>query len=135
MESFLRISTQPMLKRENKIRKGVINKTFDLLECHMVSAFLSEIRYEVNFQNGIECGGAYVKLLSKAPELNLVGNFPLTVGLFYVATRNYLLGISEEGKENLVRSVKIKRPLLLLNHFGGIGNIVILTLLCFLFEM
>jgi hypothetical protein len=36
-------------------------------------AFLSEIRYEVNFQNGIECGGAYVKLLSKTPELNLVG--------------------------------------------------------------
>ncbi|XP_010216722.1 PREDICTED: calnexin isoform X2 [Tinamus guttatus] len=29
------------------------------------------IQYEVNFQNGIECGGAYVKLLSKTPELNL----------------------------------------------------------------
>lgn len=36
-------------------------------------AFLSETRYEVNFQNGIECGGAYVKLLSKTSELNLVG--------------------------------------------------------------
>lgn len=35
--------------------------------------YFSEIRYEVNFQNGIECGGAYVKLLSKTPELNLVG--------------------------------------------------------------
>lgn len=35
--------------------------------------FLSETRYEVNFQNGIECGGAYVKLLSKTSELNLVG--------------------------------------------------------------
>lgn len=31
-----------------------------------------KIRYEVNFQNGIECGGAYVKLLSKTTELNLV---------------------------------------------------------------
>ncbi|XP_066114752.1 LOW QUALITY PROTEIN: calnexin-like [Saccopteryx bilineata] len=29
------------------------------------------VQYEVNFQNGIECGGAYVKLLSKSPELNL----------------------------------------------------------------
>ncbi|KAE8613934.1 hypothetical protein XENTR_v10007925 [Xenopus tropicalis] len=26
------------------------------------------VQYEVNFQNGIECGGAYVKLLSKTPE-------------------------------------------------------------------
>lgn len=38
----------------------------------MPYGFLFEIRYEVNFQNGIECGGAYVKLLSKTPELNLV---------------------------------------------------------------
>ncbi|XP_053232951.1 calnexin isoform X1 [Podarcis raffonei] len=29
------------------------------------------VQYEVNFQNGIECGGAYVKLLSKTRELNL----------------------------------------------------------------
>ncbi|MEJ1272877.1 calnexin [Cricetulus griseus] len=29
------------------------------------------VQYEVNFQNGIECGGAYVKLLSKTSELNL----------------------------------------------------------------
>ncbi|XP_030067125.1 calnexin isoform X1 [Microcaecilia unicolor] len=29
------------------------------------------VQYEVNFQNGIECGGAYVKLLSKTLEQNL----------------------------------------------------------------
>ncbi|XP_075458149.1 calnexin [Ascaphus truei] len=29
------------------------------------------VQYEVNFQSGIECGGAYVKLLSKSPEQNL----------------------------------------------------------------
>ncbi|KAK6475859.1 calnexin-like [Huso huso] len=29
------------------------------------------IQYEVNFQNGIDCGGAYVKLLSKTPDLDL----------------------------------------------------------------
>ncbi|XP_048343873.1 calnexin [Sphaerodactylus townsendi] len=29
------------------------------------------VQYEVSFQNGIECGGAYVKLLSKTSELNL----------------------------------------------------------------
>lgn len=39
--------------------------------------FPPKIRYEVNFQNGIECGGAYVKLLSKTPELNLVSAFCL----------------------------------------------------------
>lgn len=38
--------------------------------------FFYTLRYEVNFQNGIECGGAYVKLLSKTPELNLVGVSP-----------------------------------------------------------
>ena len=30
------------------------------------------MQYEVNFQDGIECGGAYVKLLSETKDLNLV---------------------------------------------------------------
>ena len=30
------------------------------------------MQYEVNFQNGIECGGAYVKLLSQTDDLDLV---------------------------------------------------------------
>ncbi|XP_073676397.1 calnexin isoform X1 [Garra rufa] len=29
------------------------------------------VQYEVNFQNGIDCGGAYVKLLSQTPDLDL----------------------------------------------------------------
>ncbi|XP_037315759.1 calnexin [Pungitius pungitius] len=29
------------------------------------------VQYEVNFQAGIDCGGAYVKLLSQTPDLNL----------------------------------------------------------------
>ncbi|KAG7465351.1 hypothetical protein MATL_G00175570 [Megalops atlanticus] len=29
------------------------------------------VQYEVNFQTGIDCGGAYVKLLSQSPDLNL----------------------------------------------------------------
>uniref|UniRef100_A0A3P9HPN4 Calnexin n=1 Tax=Oryzias latipes TaxID=8090 RepID=A0A3P9HPN4_ORYLA len=29
------------------------------------------VQYEVNFQSGIDCGGAYVKLLTETPELNL----------------------------------------------------------------
>lgn len=29
-------------------------------------------RYEVNFQDGIDCGGAYIKLLSDSGDLNLV---------------------------------------------------------------
>ena len=56
-----------MRERAHKLRNLIFqNATW-------FSAFLSAIRYEVNFQNGIECGGAYVKLLSKTPELNLVG--------------------------------------------------------------
>ncbi|XP_062976907.1 calnexin isoform X2 [Elgaria multicarinata webbii] len=48
---------------------------------HAVSAKLTKpfvfdtkpliVQYEVNFQSGIECGGAYVKLLTKGHELNL----------------------------------------------------------------
>lgn len=29
------------------------------------------VQYEVNFQNGMECGGAYIKLLSESKDLNL----------------------------------------------------------------
>ena len=29
-------------------------------------------RYEVNFQDGIDCGGAYIKLLSDEDDLDLV---------------------------------------------------------------
>uniref|UniRef100_A0A4W4HHC3 Calnexin n=1 Tax=Electrophorus electricus TaxID=8005 RepID=A0A4W4HHC3_ELEEL len=38
--------------------------------------------YEVNFQTGIDCGGAYVKLLSQSPDLNLdqfVDKTPYTI--------------------------------------------------------
>lgn len=74
MESFLTVNMWPVIKhvtkmgeRGNKLRNVIFQNAI------WFSAFLSEIRYEVNFQNGIECGGAYVKLLSKTPELNLVG--------------------------------------------------------------
>lgn len=30
------------------------------------------IQYEVKFENGMECGGAYIKLLSATPNLDLV---------------------------------------------------------------
>ena len=32
------------------------------------------VQYEVKFQNGQECGGAYIKLLSSSSDLNLVKN-------------------------------------------------------------
>lgn len=35
-------------------------------------------RYEVNFQDGIDCGGAYIKLLSDSGSLSLVGDVHLT---------------------------------------------------------
>ncbi|XP_062333178.1 calnexin [Osmerus eperlanus] len=40
------------------------------------------LQYEVNFQTGIDCGGAYVKLLSQTPDLNLdefVDKTPYTI--------------------------------------------------------
>ncbi|XP_069052253.1 calnexin isoform X2 [Lepisosteus oculatus] len=40
------------------------------------------VQYEVNFQTGIDCGGAYVKLLSQTPDLNLdqfVDKTPYTI--------------------------------------------------------
>lgn len=38
----------------------------------------SDCRYEVNFQDGIDCGGAYIKLLSDSGSLSLVGDVHLT---------------------------------------------------------
>uniref|UniRef100_A0A3Q3MGE1 Calnexin n=1 Tax=Mastacembelus armatus TaxID=205130 RepID=A0A3Q3MGE1_9TELE len=40
------------------------------------------VQYEVNFQSGIDCGGAYVKLLTQTPDLNLdqfVDKTPYTI--------------------------------------------------------
>lgn len=37
--------------------------------------FFPSFRYEVNFQDGIDCGGAYIKLLADTDGLNLVWYF------------------------------------------------------------
>ncbi|XP_020370674.1 calnexin [Rhincodon typus] len=59
--------------------KGLVLKS--RAKHHAISALLDRpflfdnkpliIQYEVNFQNGIECGGAYIKLLSKTKDLVL----------------------------------------------------------------
>ena len=36
-------------------------------------------RYEVNFQNGQDCGGAYIKLLSHDSKFNMVIELPVVV--------------------------------------------------------
>jgi len=36
-------------------------------------------RYEVNFQGGIDCGGAYIKLLSSTDDLDLVCPFTFAI--------------------------------------------------------
>jgi len=38
------------------------------------SVFCLTSRYEVKFQNGQECGGAYIKLLSHEDKLDLVSS-------------------------------------------------------------
>ncbi|XP_066488095.1 calmegin isoform X2 [Tiliqua scincoides] len=59
--------------------RGLVMKS--VAKHHAISAMLTKpfvfdskpliIQYEVNFQDGIDCGGAYVKLLSKSDDLNL----------------------------------------------------------------
>lgn len=40
----------------------------------LIAIKIFRIRYEVNFQNGQECGGAYLKLLSEEKAMNLVSS-------------------------------------------------------------
>ncbi|NXB29051.1 CLGN protein, partial [Eulacestoma nigropectus] len=59
--------------------KGLVLKS--VAKYHAISAMLTKafvfddkpliVQYEVNFQKGIDCGGAYIKLLSSSNDLNL----------------------------------------------------------------
>ncbi|XP_010154260.1 PREDICTED: calmegin [Eurypyga helias] len=59
--------------------RGLVLKS--VAKHHAISAMLTKpfvfnskpliVQYEVNFQDGIDCGGAYVKLLSSSDDLNL----------------------------------------------------------------
>lgn len=67
--------------KENKVPgdKGLVLKS--RAKHHAISALLNRpfvfqddplvVQYEVNFQDGIDCGGAYIKLLSHSDDLNL----------------------------------------------------------------
>ncbi|NWT87365.1 CLGN protein, partial [Lanius ludovicianus] len=67
--------------RENAVPgdKGLVLKS--VAKYHAISAMLTKafvfddkpliVQYEVNFQKGIDCGGAYIKLLSRSNDLNL----------------------------------------------------------------
>lgn len=62
------------------------------------------VQYEVNFQNGIECGGAYVKLLSKTAELSWINS---TTRLPILLC---LVQISVERTTNCISSFDTKIP-------------------------
>ncbi|NWY98712.1 CLGN protein, partial [Loxia curvirostra] len=59
--------------------RGLVLKS--VAKYHAISAMLTKafvfddkpliVQYEVNFQKGIDCGGAYIKLLSSSNDLNL----------------------------------------------------------------
>ncbi|NWX57479.1 CLGN protein, partial [Promerops cafer] len=59
--------------------RGLVLKS--VAKYHAISAMLTRafvfddkpliVQYEVNFQRGIDCGGAYIKLLSSSSDLNL----------------------------------------------------------------
>ncbi|XP_035264936.1 calnexin isoform X1 [Anguilla anguilla] len=59
--------------------KGLVLKSrakHHAISAHLLRPFVFDtkpliIQYEVNFQTGIDCGGAYVKLLSQTPDLDL----------------------------------------------------------------
>ncbi|KFP71768.1 Calmegin, partial [Acanthisitta chloris] len=67
--------------RENTVPgdRGLVLKS--VAKHHAISAMLTKaftfdskpliVQYEVNFQKGIDCGGAYIKLLSSSDDLNL----------------------------------------------------------------
>ncbi|KAJ3614786.1 hypothetical protein NHX12_018356 [Muraenolepis orangiensis] len=67
--------------KENRVLgdKGLVLKS--RAKHHAIAALLNKafvfgeeplvLQYEVNFQDGIDCGGAYIKLLSDSPSLNL----------------------------------------------------------------
>uniref|UniRef100_A0A8D0GT07 Calmegin n=1 Tax=Sphenodon punctatus TaxID=8508 RepID=A0A8D0GT07_SPHPU len=67
--------------RENTVPgdRGLVLKS--IAKHHALSAMLTKpfifenksliVQYEVNFQNGIDCGGAYIKLLSSTDDLDL----------------------------------------------------------------
>ncbi|XP_030622890.1 calnexin isoform X2 [Chanos chanos] len=78
--------------KDNKLPgdKGLVLKS--RAKHHAISALLLRpftfdtkpliVQYEVNFQSGIDCGGAYVKLLSQTPDLDLdqfVDKTPYTI--------------------------------------------------------
>ncbi|KAL6061436.1 hypothetical protein STEG23_033203, partial [Scotinomys teguina] len=90
--SLARTSVQTLLHYGQAIDKGVFqaydrgSPTLNMLHYNQAKhyaisakvnkSFTSDtkppiVQYEVNFENGIECGGAHVKLLSKTSELNL----------------------------------------------------------------
>ncbi|NXJ96030.1 CLGN protein, partial [Corythaixoides concolor] len=67
--------------KENTVAgdKGLVLKS--VAKHHAISAMLTKafifdnkpliVQYEVNFQEGIDCGGAYIKLISSSDDLNL----------------------------------------------------------------
>ncbi|XP_038034852.2 calmegin isoform X1 [Anas platyrhynchos] len=67
--------------KENTVRgdRGLVLKS--VAKHHAISTMLTKafifdnkpliVQYEVNFQEGIDCGGAYIKLLSSSNDLNL----------------------------------------------------------------
>uniref|UniRef100_A0AAZ1XKC4 Calnexin n=1 Tax=Oreochromis aureus TaxID=47969 RepID=A0AAZ1XKC4_OREAU len=70
--------------------KGLVLKSrakHHAISAHLLRPFTFEtmplvIQYEVNFQSGIDCGGAYVKLLTETPDLDLdqfVDKTPYTI--------------------------------------------------------
>ena len=48
-----------------------------VLSCQSMTCVVGLSRYEVKFQQAMECGGAYVKLLSVHDALHLVSLFSL----------------------------------------------------------
>ncbi|KAM6120429.1 calmegin isoform 2-T2 [Pterocles gutturalis] len=66
--------------------RGLVLKS--VAKHHAISAMLTKafifdnkpliVQYEVNFQDGIDCGGAYIKLLSSSDDLNLEHFFDKT---------------------------------------------------------
>ena len=59
--------------------------------CFFMFVLYFHSRYEVNFQDGIDCGGAYIKLLSDTDDLTLVGiHVALLLSIIMCKMESYL---------------------------------------------
>lgn len=79
-------------------------------------------RYEVNFQDGIDCGGAYIKLLSDIGDLSLVGPHSTSPCLNFVLNCLNPTSVHQIPYVHIMYSYFTFATVLLASAGVGVGN-------------